>query len=78
MKYRIEFDKDNANLLLFYDQNRLSYFTSLPPRENGCDILSNINSIPGYNYNVDSIVIMTTSSSRTAYYKGREVAKTNR
>lgn len=78
MEYRIEFDEYNSNLLLFYNQNKLVYFMSLPPRENGCDILLNTNSIPGYNYNVDSIVIITTSSNRTVYYKGKEVATIKR
>src|ERR1035437_7750308 len=70
---RIEFKHRNA--INFYNlKGDLVYFLSLPPSNEGCDIIT-LTPINGYIFNFDGLVILTTYDNRELYYKGELLAQ---
>jgi hypothetical protein len=65
----IEFNKNNKNFLILSD-NKRDYFIAIPPGKNRCDYITFEKSDSGYNYNMDSIIIITSEKTRSVFYRG--------
>lgn len=75
----IKFDKDNSNIILFLKDGRRINSIACPPIKEGCDIINLSDKIyKGYNFNNDSLILITTEIERKLYHKGILIAETNR
>lgn len=79
MIYKISFEKDNPNAIRIEKDGRLHYMIACPKIKFGCDIINfNEKLEPGYHYDFDGLILITTPCYRELYYKGEMIAKTKR
>jgi len=69
--YDIKFDKKNPNKIIIKKDGKLVRYIAIPPSKLGCDIIDFSGELhKGYNYNVDSIVIINKPLGKLMYQKG--------
>jgi hypothetical protein len=75
----IKFDKDNSNVILFIKDGKRINSIACPPIKEGCDIINLSGNIyNGYNFNNDSLILITTEIDRKLYHRGILIAEIKR
>lgn len=71
MEYEIKFDRKNSNTIIIKQDNKIINIICCPPIEKGCDIIDfNKKLNDGYTFNFDGLILITTITERSIYYKG--------
>lgn len=78
--YKIEFSKDNPNVLQFIKDDKVVSIICCPPTLNGCDIIGFGEEIhSGYQFDFKGLIVVTNSDETTiyreVYHMGKLVAK---
>jgi hypothetical protein len=81
-KFKIMFEKDNANVLRIVDSEtgKIVTMISLPPIDYGTDIINidHLTTLSGYEFNFKGLVLITNPHERKLFYMGHEICSTKR